>query len=318
MKPRYRILLFGSGGFVGSHLISGLREKFGNLATVLATSLRGSSSSDVQSLDITDVGKVTDFITRFQPSHIVNLAGLSAPAQCLRDQRGAWLLHAFAVEKLGEVVLNVAPQCWLLNVGTGLVYGRTALDRSELIETDELRPVDTYSVTKAAGELALAALSERGLRCLRLRPFNHTGPGQTVDFAIPSFAHQLARIKKGHQPPVVKVGDLSAKRDFLDVRDVVLAYIALIEKADIGSTSKAYNVSSGKAVEMGLILDELIRISGLSVSIELDASRQRPADIPFISGSSKLLQSDTSWTPTYSIEQTLLDVYKQALNTPKF
>ena len=117
--------------------------------------------------------------------------------------------------------MDKAPDCWLLNAGSGLVYGESAKPGLPLDESALLAPIDEYAVTKAAADLALGALARRGLKCIRFRPFNHTGAGQAGAFVIPAFAMQIAQIEAGLAEPVIHVGNLDAERDFLDVRDVV-------------------------------------------------------------------------------------------------
>lgn len=312
MSGEYRVLLLGAGGFVGGYLRAALEERFGHRARLLSTSLRGDGHNWV-SLDVTDIGGVSAVLEEFRPTHIVNLAGLAAPARAHADPQSAWILHAHAPYMLGRAVLEIVPDSWLLHVGSGLVYGRSALHAGALSEDSLLAPVDTYSVTKAAGDLAVGALAVQGLKCLRLRPFNHTGPGQSLDFAVPAFAAQLAQIVRKARDPCLSVGNLDSERDFLDVRDVASAYVDLIQHCDTFDPGEVYNISSGRAVSMRSIVDFLIELSGLSVSIFHDPARQRPSDIPSICGNSAKLRASTFWNPDYSLEQTLTDIFNHQL-----
>ncbi|MBK8455888.1 MAG: GDP-mannose 4,6-dehydratase [Phyllobacteriaceae bacterium] len=156
--------------------------------------------------------------------------------------------------------------------------------------------------------MALGALAEEGLRCLRLRPFNHTGPGQSEDFVVPAFAAQIARIGRGERPPVLRVGNLEAKRDFLDVRDVVSAYLTMVEQASAFEPGMALNVSSGTAIRIGDILESLVRLAGVDVSIEVDPEKWRPVDIPVSYGDSGRLSALTGWRPLFAFNDTLIAV----------
>lgn len=308
MDATHRILILGAGGFVGSHLSCALERRFGCTAEVVRTSLKANCQTGVKQLDVTDTSSLLTALRSFQPTHVVNLAGLSAPLTSRQHPELAWLLHAHMPEKLGRLILEWLPECWFLHVSSGLVYGRTAAT-GVLTESSLLRPVNHYAVTKAAGDIALGALAEEGLKCLRLRPFNHTGPGQTEEFAVPAFASQIARISIGQCPPVIKVGNLDAERDFLDVRDVVRAYATIISASSNLQPGSVYNISSGRPITMRRLLDELIRISNIEVEIVSDVDRQRSNELSCISGDSNLLQKDIGWSPAISLETTLIDTF---------
>jgi GDP-4-dehydro-6-deoxy-D-mannose reductase len=316
MTDSLRILVLGAGGFVGRYLVRHLAERFLSTANIVATSLHGSPGSKVRQLDVLDDAAVAALLEQFLPTHVVNLAGLAAPAAARANPDLAWTLNARVPESIGRLILRHAPECWFLHVGSGLVYGRTALSGAAMTELSLLQPMDPYGVTKAAGELALGACVEEGLKCLRLRPFNHTGPGQTEDFAIPALAAQLARIAASRQPPVISVGNLDSERDFLDVRDVVAAYGQLIEQSGSLRPGSIYNISSGRSLSIGDVLDRLIAVSGLNVTVERDPLRQRPSDIPRISGSSLKLQQDTGWSPQFGFDVTLYDIYQSFVGWP--
>lgn len=299
-----RILLLGAGGFVGTHLRAALVARFGGDAQIIATTL-GPQDAGLTALDMRDAEAMRAAIRQHRPTHVVNLAGLAAPVEAARRPELAWDLHALAPERLGRIVLQEQPDCWVLHVSSGLIYGRTALGVDVLTEGAVLAPMDIYATTKAAGDLVMGALAEEGLKSLRLRPFNHTGPGQSEAFVVPAFAAQIAMIRAGTQPPVIRVGNLEALRDFLDVRDVVDAYVRLIAHTPACPAGGIYNIASGQAVRTGEILDRLIAMSGMEIRIEPDPARQRPSDLPRIAGSSAALQAVTGWAPTRTLDQTL-------------
>jgi GDP-4-dehydro-6-deoxy-D-mannose reductase len=200
------------------------------------------------------------------------------------------------------------PDAWLVHAGSGLAYGRSGRLGRPLHEGDAMEPMDAYGASKAAGDLALGALAEEGLRVARMRPFNSIGAGQTVDFAIPAFASQIAAIEAGRQDPVLSVGNLEAERDFLDVSDVTAAYAAVIRRSGDLGTGRAFNVASGRAVVMRDMLDMLLAMTERSIDVVPDPARQRPSDLSTISGDSTRLRTETGWTPRADLEATLRGV----------
>lgn len=315
MTDRTRcILLIGASGFVGRHLLENLEAHFGATARIIATAR--TPRHDEIALDLTDARAVRELLIRERPTHIVNLAGISSPNEVEGKVAEAWNIHASAVEALGRIILEELPETWLLHASSGLVYGRTA-NNGPLRETDILAPMDMYSVTKASGDLALEVLAGRGLRCLRLRPFNHTGPGHPETFAIPSFAAQIARIEAGLQAPVLKVGNLEAARDFLDVRDVVSAYTRVIEASDHLKPGCIFNVASGHARPIYELVEILISQSRVDVKVEPQAHLlSRPSEVPKLIGDASALRNAVNWTPKYDtvdMLKSVLDYHRKSL-----
>ena len=169
-------------------------------------------------------------------------------------------------------------------------------------------PTNTYGATKAAADLAVGALAAEGLRAVRLRPFNHTGPGQSEAFVVPAFARQVARVAAGLQPPVLQVGALDPFRDFLDVRDVCDAYVACLQRADALEPGVILNLASGVPRRIGDVLDDLLRLAGVQARPETGAALLRPADIPMACGDATLARHLLDWAPRIAWEDTLRDV----------
>jgi GDP-4-dehydro-6-deoxy-D-mannose reductase len=306
-----RILVTGARGFVGQHLVATLRQTFADQADILPTALqreRHPVLGSVESLDVTDRAAVSETITRFQPTHVVHLAGLAAIPAANGDPKAAWRVHVDGTLNVAWEILQQAPDCTLVFVGSGHVYGASANTGRPLDETTLLTPVDEYSVTKAAADLALGALAGRGLRCIRIRPFNHTGPGQSEAFVVPGFAMQIARIEAGLAPPLIRVGNLDAERDFLDVRDVTAAYALAIREAPNLPPGVILNVASGVPCRMGDILERLWALSYAGIAIEQDPTRLRPSDLPRIVGDAVLARELLGWAPKYAFEETLAAV----------
>lgn len=200
-----------------------------------------------------------------------------------------------------DAVRDHQPRCRVLVITSAQVYhaGDQPID-----EAAPLAPESPYGLTKLAqDQLARDASRVDGLEVVIARPFNHIGPRQTPGFAVPNFARQIARIEHGLDSPVLRVGNLDARRDFTDVRDVARAYATLMER---GESGRAYNVCSGMAHRIGDLLDELVRLAHVDIRIETDPARLRPSDVAVIVGDSGPLR-ELGWTPTIDIAITLRD-----------
>jgi nucleoside-diphosphate-sugar epimerase len=209
-------------------------------------------------------------------------------------------------------VLAHAPACRLVFASSAEVYGRSFRTGLALDEAALPAPLNIYAATKAAADLALGALAVEGLEVVRLRPFNHTGPGQSADFAVPAFARQIARIEAGLQEPVLRVGALDPRRDFLDVRDVCAAYAAAISAAL--EPGAILNLASGTPRRIGDILAELLGIAGIAAKVETQASTLRPGEIAVACGDSHAARAALGWEPRIAWETTLHDVLRDWRN----
>lgn len=306
-----RIIVTGAAGFVGPHFVAAVQRRCGLDVRIVPTALKSEAHpilGAVRALDVTDGAAIMRMVDEVRPTHIVNLAGISVPMVAMGDPALAWRVHLHATLDLARAVQEKAPECWLIHVGSGLVYGESASSGRELAEDTLLAPLDEYAVTKAAADLALGALARRGLKCVRFRPFNHTGPGQSEDFFAPAVAMQLARIKAGLVPPVVRVGNLDAERDFLDVRDVALAYALAVERSADLEPGIVLNVASGVPRRTADTLRRLVELSGLDVQIEQDPARLRPSDLRRIVGDASRLRKQLGWQPQHSFDSTLRDL----------
>ncbi|BCM18218.1 NAD-dependent epimerase/dehydratase family protein [Mesorhizobium sp. J8] len=306
-----RILLTGANGFVGPYVAAALRRICGDDVAVVATSKDGGphpAFGQVEELDVTDAAAVQGAVAHHRPTHVIHLAAVAAPDAAQADPRNTWRIHVDGALSLANAILDKAPDCWLVHVGSGLVYGESAKTGQPLDESTLLAPIDDYAATKAAADLALGALSRRGLKCLRMRPFNHTGPGQTEAFAVPAFAMQIARIEAGLAPPVIRVGNLDARRDFLDVRDIANAYARAVSNSRDLTPNTIFNVASGVSWRMGDILDLLLAQSSAKIVTEQDPLRLRPSDLPCIVGEATRARTLLGWVPEHPFEDTLVAV----------
>jgi GDP-4-dehydro-6-deoxy-D-mannose reductase len=303
-----RVLLTGARGFVGPYVAQALRRVCGEVLVLATGTAPGQHAllGAVSALDVTDPAAVSTAIRQFQPTHVINLAGLAAPAAAAADPGLAWQVHVQGPINLARAILDHAPECCLLNVGSGLVYGESAKPGQPLDENALLAPVDEYAVTKAAADLALGALTRRGLKCVRFRPFNHTGPGQAESFVVPAFAMQIAKIEAGLAAPVIRVGNLDAERDFLDVRDVAEAYaLAVRSTNELDEPGIILNIASGIPQRIGDILERLLAQSRVKISVEQDPARLRPSDLPRIIGDARRLRRKLGWDQKYAFDDTV-------------
>ena len=306
-----KILITGATGFVGRHLVARLQETGVGTSELFATAMSAFEDPQlgiVRALDVTDKAAVELLISGVNPTHVVNLAGLAATAHASANAWLAWQVHLFGALNVGHAILNHAPRCVMINISSGQVYGGSGQAGRSMDEATLLVPTNCYEVTKAAADLAIGALTLKGLASIRFRPFNHSGPGQTEDFVMPSFAMQIARIEAGLQAPVVRVGNLDAERDFLDVRDVAEAYaLGLAKSADI-APGTILNVASGVPRRIQSVLDGLIALSRVPITIETDPARMRPSETPRFVGDASLAKRLLGWSPALAFEATLAEV----------
>lgn len=310
MTAPARILVTGGHGFVGSHLLPKLREAFPRAEVQAPTAAM---------LDITDPAAVAAAVVSFRPEACVHLAAVSAIPLARKNPGRAWQVNLHGTLALAEALREHAPSATLLYPSSADSYGRSFKSGAALDETAPLSPMNVYGATKAAAEMALVALAAEGLRAIVIRPFNHTGAGQTADFAIPAFASQIARVEAGLQPAEMEVGALDPRRDFLDVRDVCDAYVAALARADAIPPGTILNVASGQARRIGDVLDRLIALSGIEVRVSTGASRLRPSEIPTASGNASAARALLGWTPRIDWDATLqavLDDWRARVRQP--
>ena len=292
--PPGRIVVTGAQGFVGGHLLPTLADAYPAADMLTAP------------FDVTDAEAVDAAIAAARPDAVIHLAAIAAPMDARRDPGRAWQVNLHGTLNVARAILARAPTATLLFAGTADAYGASFRPGLPLDETAPLAPQNTYGATKAAADLALGAMAAEGLRVIRARPFNHTGPGQSDAFVVPAFARQVARIKAGLQPPVMEVGALDPERDFLDVRDVCRAYASCLA-ADL-PPGTILNLASGHPRRIGDILQSLLDLAGITPEIRTDATRLRPADIPRAVGDATKVRTLLGWSPQIPWEQTLADV----------
>jgi len=300
-----RVLVTGAAGFVGSWLVPAL---VADGHTVFAAGQEGHPLPDDRmgaewvGMDVGSADSVAAAVERAAPDAVCHLAGQASVGQSFHDPLGTWDVNATGTLRMAAALPKGAR---LLLVSSAEAYGSVPEAEQPIAEARPLRPCNPYAASKAAAEMAaLQAGESGGLEVVVARSFNHTGPGQDPRFALASFARQLALIRAGGAEPVLHVGNLSARRDLLDVRDVVHAYVRLMEA---GAPGGVYNVCSGVARSMADAVDELVDLSGTRARVEVDADRVRPVDVPLLLGDNARLRG-LGWEPAIPFRQTLSDL----------
>jgi GDP-4-dehydro-6-deoxy-D-mannose reductase len=256
-------------------------------------------------LDVTDADALASVVKRVQPDAVVHLAAVTHVPTSLREPQLTWRTNVLGTVNLLEAVKHHAPQAFVLFVSSSEVYGEAFKAGVALDEQARCLPMNPYAASKLAAELACQQHWRQGFPGAIARPFNHIGPGQSPDFVTASFARQVANIEAGLQPPVMRVGNLEACRDFLDVRDVCKAYVQLLALSDIPVQSRVFNIASGHATKIRDVLDVMLQQSVVDIDIQLDPERLRPSDIPFAVGDSRHVFDATGWRPGYALSDTL-------------
>lgn len=295
-----RVLLTGASGFVGQHVCRALLDR-GDEVVAAARGLPRTDAADAVSLDVTDRDRVIEEVRRIRPDAVVHLAGMASAAGSWERLGETLLVNVAGAGHLLEGVAEHAPEARVLLVGSGHQYDAPAEPRP-LRESDRLGPTTPYGVSKVAQELLGAAWAERGLDVVMTRSFNHLGPGVDRATAAGSFCAQVAEIEAGRAEPLVRVGDLAAERDFLDVRDVARAYLALLEQ---GERSEVYNVASGVARRVGALLDIVLSLTEVP-GIRIEASGLRPGEPTSIAGDASKLRA-LGWSPQIALETSVAD-----------
>jgi GDP-4-dehydro-6-deoxy-D-mannose reductase len=307
-----RLLVTGATGFVGGHLIRMALSRPG--VEILGLSRTGRMPGDLSdladrvklvSLDLLDRPALRRLLAGEKPTHIVHLAGVASLPRAQKDPLAAWEANLTATLHLYQELVELNLSARFLYVSTGQVYGNHFGD-VVLGEDTPFRPNNPYAASKLAADLAGYQYSVNpGLDILRARPFNHIGPGQTAEYAVGNFARQLVAIERGEQEPMLEVGNLQPRRDITDVRDIVAAYLLLLEKGEKG---QAYNVASGETLSMQEILDRLIALTGLKVEVRVRSDLVRAVDLSVPQVDTSRLRQTTGWKPSISLDRTLRDV----------
>ncbi len=308
------ILITGITGFAGSHLaeyilvhhpdvrVCGIvrwRSRMDNICGI-------TDKIELHEADLKDIVSLRKCLAEIKPDRIFHLAAQSFVPT-------SWKLPAetFAINAVGQINLFEALLSLKLNpriqvAGSSEEYGQVFPDEVPMKETNPLRPLSPYAVSKVAQDLlAWQYFQSYGMKTVRTRGFNHTGPRRGDVFVTSNFAKQIAEIEKGKREPVIYVGNLEAKRDFTDVRDIVRAYWLSLEKGEPGDV---YNIGTGKAYSMQEVLDMLLALSKTKVKVKVDPARLRPSDVPILLSDCRKFVSLTGWKPEIPLKKTFKDL----------
>ncbi len=304
-----RFLITGITGFAARHLTELLlaqgHEVFGTTRAALPPALPV-AADHVVPVSLYDRPQLTAIIDRLRPDGVFHLAAATNVAASFADPEDTYRANLFGSVNVFAAVHAAANRCRVMWIGSSTAYGQVRSDELPVTEYNPFRPLSPYAVSKAAADLAAfqwAAAHE--LDVIRLRPFNHTGPGQSSAFVCADFARQVAAVERGMRAPEIHAGNLDVVRDFTDVRDVVRAYVLAFARAVRG---EAYNVCSGQGYTPGKLIETLLRLSGTTAAIVVQPGRRRGADVPVSLGSAAKLHEATGWVPAIPWEQTLRDL----------
>lgn len=298
-------LIIGAAGFVGGYLIECL---IAHGDEVYATKLPFEeihSNCTVRELDILDSDSTLSLINEILPDRIFHLAAQSSVALSWKKPAMTAQVNVIGTINVLEAVRVAECEPVVLLVGSSEEYGKPVSADGTISETEQANPQNIYAVTKHTQNcLGRIYHQAYGMKTINVRAFNHFGPGQLPQFVISDFCKQAAEIEAGLREPVIRVGNLAAKRDFTDVRDIVRAYELLTEKGVYGET---YNVGSGRAEEISAILDLILSLTTTEISVEVDKSRLRPIDVPVVKADIERISKDTGWQPEIDLLTTISD-----------
>jgi GDP-4-dehydro-6-deoxy-D-mannose reductase len=290
-------MVTGLDGFVGRHVkqaVESLRD--GRFQLVEA---RGA-------IELREPATLQQAIEETRPDYVLHLAAQSFVPASVKDPRATYEVNFFGTLNLLQALKAGGFRGRMLYVGSAEEYGAVRDEDLPVVESCPLRPRTPYGVSKAAAELLCYQWTQdQGFEIVMSRPFNHLGPGQAEHFVVPDFAKQVTEIKLGRREPVLKVGAIEVTRDFTDVRDVVQAYLALMER---GESGEAYNVCSGREYSIREILEELIRLAEVECRIIVDNARLRAVERKRNRGSFEKLAKCTGWNPRITLTESLRDV----------
>ncbi|WP_303540301.1 NAD-dependent epimerase/dehydratase family protein [Sphingomonas natans] len=306
-------MITGAGGFVGRHLIDALRSAMPQ-AVIVATSARLRSGVD-QALDTTNAQQVDELVRTFAPAAIFHLASLSFVPDADIDPEAAFRVILQGSMNVARSALRYSPDCRMAFVGSSEVYGKSFSQTDDpLDEGAVLNPLNYYASAKAAADLLMGQFAHMGLAVVRFRPFNHIGAGQSNRFVVPNFISQIVAAEQGRGPAEIKVGNLSAVRDFLDVRDVVRAYVLALQRP--AWKGEILNIASGQPIAVFELLDRLIERARRPLTIISSPDRVRAVEIPRAVGDASRARSVLDWKPLIPLEETIDELFNLERRDP--
>jgi len=303
-----KVLIFGGGGFVGSYLALELKksgyEVFGS-DQLEEDAVNSDNLSDYSKANLLNKDEVEALLLRVEPDAVINLAAISSVGASWNIPQLTMEVNVVGALNIMEAARKLENMPRLMFIGSSEEY--EAID-APISEETALNANNPYGISKMTQERFATVYRERyGMKIFCVRPFNHTGIGQKDTFVLPSFCKQAAEIEKSGKPGVIHVGNLAAKRDFSDVRDIVRAYRMILES---DNDSVIYNVGSGKAYSLQEMLDYIVGLSKQKIEVEVDKERFRPIDTPLVVCDYSKIEKDLGWKPEYSILDTLKEIFQ--------
>ena len=301
-----KILVTGACGFVGHYLVGALARRGHQIvAAVQDQAHEWGVPAEKVTFDITQADEVQAVFRACRPDAVFHLAAQSMVPVSWNKPAETLTVNTIGSVNMLEALRREIPSGSLVMVGSSDEYGLAAVDGTPVTEERPCLPQNPYAVSKfAAGQLAMQWAKRHALNVIHLRPFNHFGPGQRSGYVVSDFASQLARIECGQQPPLLKIGDLTARRDFTDVRDVIRAYVATLE---CQLPAGVYNICSGVSRSAREVLDALLALAKTPVELTIDPQRLRPSEVPVFVGSCEKFKSHTQWSPQIDFSTSIAD-----------
>ncbi|MBR4159844.1 MAG: GDP-mannose 4,6-dehydratase [Spirochaetia bacterium] len=303
-----KALVIGSAGFVGNYLINCLVDDFNMIVygTKLENQEYDNHKATIINLNILEKNEIITLLKKIKPDYIFHLAAQSSVSMSWKKPQETVDINIKGAINLFDALREVDYKPRILVIGSGEEYGQIKNNNLPISEETILYPGNIYAATKACQNMIGSIYAKAyGLNIILVRAFNHIGPGQAPIFVVSDFCKQVADIERGLKEPVLYVGNLTAARDFTDVRDIVRAYALLVQKGTPGET---YNVGSGKSYTIQAILDKVIKNSKKKIEIKIDSAKFRPIDVAKIEANVKKLKTITGWQPQISIDTTIKSV----------
>jgi len=307
-----KALITGISGFAGSHLAEFLLDKeYKVFGTFYDKSTFSNLNGFIDKIrlfkcDIRNYDNLKKIIKKVKPDEIYHLAAISFIPIALKNPKITFDTNLYGTLNLYKAIIDLKLNLKILFVGSGDEYGLVNEKDIPINENCPLKPFNPYSISKVSADfLSYFYFRNYSLKIIRVRPFNHIGPRQSPEFVCSDFAKQIAEIEKGLREPIIKVGNLEAKRDFTDVRDIVRGYWFALDKGEPG---EVYNICSEKAIQIKGLLNHLLELSSRKVEIMKDPKRMRPSDNPILQGDSSKFRRRGGWKPEILLDKTLKDI----------
>lgn len=306
-----KCLVTGAGGFVGGHLCKALLARGHEVTAAIFPGATAELDCERVSLDVTSQENCLAVVSQLKPERVYHLAGIAFIPEVEKDFEKGARVNGLGVFNLLNALSRNDSECRVMLASSAEVYGKVKESDVPLNEKSPVRLDTHYALSKIIAENVMHRFCRPGsaLQGVIARSFNHIGPGQNDRFAASSFARQLARMKLGKEKPVLKRGNLSAKRDMTDVRDIVRGYVAALEHGQLEEGQGTYNFASGEVIVIEAMLQKLIAISGVSPEVQEDPSRMRASDVPILHGDPSLAFETFGWKAEIPLEQSLQDCF---------